>query len=53
MGASPPDVARAYTVCRHVFDLDDVWAAIDALDNEAPPRLNASSTSRRDGCLTG
>ncbi len=33
-GESPENVARAYTVAREVFSLRDIWAAIEALDNE-------------------
>ncbi len=35
-GADMPQVARAYTVVREVFDLERLWADIEALDNEAP-----------------
>jgi glutamate dehydrogenase len=32
MGASPEDIARAHTVARVVFGMQEVWAAIEALD---------------------
>jgi glutamate dehydrogenase len=35
-GADMDQVARAYTVVREVFDLESLWAAIEALDNETP-----------------
>jgi glutamate dehydrogenase len=31
-GASPPDVARAYTAARELFELAELWAEIEALD---------------------
>jgi glutamate dehydrogenase len=33
-GLAAADIARAYTVAREVFELRDLWAAIDALDNK-------------------
>jgi glutamate dehydrogenase len=35
-GASPLQIARAYTLVREVYRLDDLWAAIEALDNQLP-----------------
>jgi glutamate dehydrogenase len=35
-GRGPGDVARAYMVVRRVFDLDALWADINALDNKVP-----------------
>jgi glutamate dehydrogenase len=35
-GASPPDVARAYTVAREVFDVRRLWKDLAALDNVVP-----------------
>ena len=35
-GASAPEVARAFSVARAVFDLDRYWADVAALDNLAP-----------------
>lgn len=32
-GADAADIARAYMIARQVFDMPDVWAAIEALDN--------------------
>jgi glutamate dehydrogenase len=34
--ADPAAVARAYAVAREVFGLEDVWAAVEALDNQVP-----------------
>ena len=33
-GRGPGDVARAYMIVRQVFDLDALWADINALDNK-------------------
>ncbi len=38
-GRSPGDVARAYMILRQVFDLDALWADINALDNRVPAQL--------------
>jgi glutamate dehydrogenase len=35
-GASAADVIRAYVVVREVYGLRELWAAVEALDNEAP-----------------
>jgi glutamate dehydrogenase len=35
-GASPEQVARAYTVCREIFGLRDFVAEVEALDNLVP-----------------
>jgi glutamate dehydrogenase len=35
-GASPLQIARAYTLVREVFRLDDLWATIEAQDNKLP-----------------
>jgi glutamate dehydrogenase len=35
-GASPVQIARAYTLVREVFRLDDLWATIEAQDNKLP-----------------
>jgi glutamate dehydrogenase len=35
-GASPPDVARAYTVAREVFDVRRLWKDLATLDNIVP-----------------
>jgi len=31
-GATPAEVVRAYAVAREVFDVEDLWAAVEALD---------------------
>ncbi len=41
-GASVPEVARAYSVAREVFDLADYWRAIEDLDNLAPTAAQAA-----------
>jgi glutamate dehydrogenase len=38
-GSSVPDIVRAYTVARDVFDLRSLWADIQALDNLVPADL--------------
>ncbi len=35
-GRGPGDVARAYMIVRQIFDLDTLWADINALDNRVP-----------------
>jgi glutamate dehydrogenase len=35
-GADPAQITRAYTIVREIFDLADLWAAIEALDNAVP-----------------
>jgi glutamate dehydrogenase len=32
-GAAAPDIARAYTVAREIFDMRTLWDSIEALDN--------------------
>jgi glutamate dehydrogenase len=38
-GASPPDVARAYTIAREVFDVRRLWKDMAALDNVVPAEV--------------
>ena len=38
-GASPPDVARAYTIAREVFDIRRLWKDLAALDNVVPAEV--------------
>jgi glutamate dehydrogenase len=35
-GASPPDVARGYTLGRDAFDLRAIWAGVEAHDGKVP-----------------
>jgi glutamate dehydrogenase len=46
-GASPPDIARAYTVAREVFDIRRLWKDLATLDNvvsaEVQTRLMAEA----------
>jgi glutamate dehydrogenase len=39
--AQPGDIARACIMARDVFDLDDVWRSIDALDNRVADDVQA------------
>ncbi len=32
-GATPPDITRAYTAAREIFDMRSLWMEIEALDN--------------------
>jgi glutamate dehydrogenase len=38
-GASPPEVARAYTIAREVFDVRRLWKDLAALDNVVPAEV--------------
>jgi glutamate dehydrogenase len=38
-GASPPDIARAYTVAREVFDVRRLWKDLATLDNVVPAKV--------------
>jgi glutamate dehydrogenase len=38
-GATPEDVTRAFILVRDIFDLEPLWAGIDALDNRVPAQL--------------
>jgi glutamate dehydrogenase len=40
-GASPLQIARAYTLVREVYRLDDFWAAIEAQDNKLPTHVQS------------
>ena len=39
LGVSAADVGRVAMATRHVFDLDPLWDAIDALDNRVPAEV--------------
>jgi glutamate dehydrogenase len=41
-GASPPEIARAYTAAREIFGMRDLWAEIEALDT----RVEAQTQTR-------
>ena len=41
-GAGRADIARAYVVARDAFNLTDLWAQIEALDNQVPSRVQYS-----------
>ena len=41
-GATPVEVARAYTVVRGVFRLPDFWRRVEALDNVIPTRAQSA-----------
>ena len=38
-GLAASDIARAYAICRGVFALRELWAEIQALDNQVPAEL--------------
>jgi glutamate dehydrogenase len=38
-GAAPARIARAYSAAREIFDMRDLWAQIEALDNRVPANL--------------
>ncbi len=38
-GAQPAQIARAYTAAREIFEVRELWAEIEALDNRVPARL--------------
>jgi glutamate dehydrogenase len=38
-GASPPEVARAYTIAREVFDVRRLWKDLATLDNVVPAEV--------------
>ncbi|WP_419902923.1 NAD-glutamate dehydrogenase [Kiloniella sp.] len=40
-GMAACDIARAYTIAREVFGMDDLFALIEGLDNKAPASLQA------------
>ena len=35
-GTESAEVARSYAVARQVFDLEEIWGEIEALDNVVP-----------------
>ncbi len=41
-GVSGSDVARAYTIARDVFQMREIWAGIEALDNQVPAQLQSN-----------
>ena len=48
-GAEPAGIARAYSAAREIFDMRELWARIEALDNRVPAKLQygmMSETSR-------
>jgi glutamate dehydrogenase len=48
-GAEPAQIARAYTAAREIFEVRDVWARIEELDNRVPAKVQytaAFETSR-------
>ncbi len=38
-GHAAPEIARAYLIVREIFELPDLWAEIEALDNIVPARV--------------
>jgi glutamate dehydrogenase len=41
-GASPADVARAYTIAREAFGMRELWVQIEALDNKVPASIQTA-----------
>jgi glutamate dehydrogenase len=41
-GMTSADIARAYTINREIFAMDDLFARIEALDNQVPAALQAA-----------
>ena len=41
-GFAPSEIARAYTITRDCYGLRALWAAIEALDNKAPSRVQTA-----------
>ncbi|MCP1727524.1 glutamate dehydrogenase [Natronospira proteinivora] len=41
-GADHPSVARAYTIAREAYGVRDLWAGIEALDNQIPASVQIS-----------
>jgi glutamate dehydrogenase len=35
-GMTPDEIARAYTVTREIFGMNDIWGGIESLDNKVP-----------------
>ena len=58
-GASAADVIRAYVVVREVFGLRELWAAVEALDNQVRPSVQTArlpghpAAARPGGALAG
>jgi glutamate dehydrogenase len=44
-GRGPGDTARAYGIVRGVYDLDDLWAEVTALDNQVPASVQTEMLS--------
>jgi glutamate dehydrogenase len=44
-GADPAQITRAYTIVREVFNLADLWAAIESLDNQVPTEAQHAAYS--------
>jgi glutamate dehydrogenase len=38
-GAAPDEITRAYLLTKDIFELDPLWARIDALDNKVPAQV--------------
>ena len=41
-GADASAVARAYTIARESYGMEDIWSGIEALDNKVPDRIQVS-----------
>ena len=42
-GRTAPEIARAYLIAREIFDLRNLWAEIEALDNKVPATLQTET----------
>ena len=45
------DVARAYCAAREIFDMNDIWQAIEALDNEVPAHAQLTMLAYASGLM--
>jgi glutamate dehydrogenase len=51
--AEASEITRAYSVVREVFQLPELWAAIEMLDNVVPPMPSTRATPRSAASSTG
>ncbi|MDP3532116.1 MAG: NAD-glutamate dehydrogenase [Alphaproteobacteria bacterium] len=45
-GSSASDVVRAYLITRHIFNLDDIWSQIEALDGKVAVNVQLMLVAR-------
>ena len=41
-GMTPDEIARAYTVTREIFGMNDIWGRIESMDNKVPANIQSS-----------